>query len=225
MDPTDYVGKKGWSASGTLTAGEGGDGTGVTLQANFEDEPGDYTLQFGLIQPVVESGEFIKAVAEIVWTVEGNEVRRLVNCVNGMTVQGTGQAVKVRIFDDSTSTAIEYVVTALLVKGTRATVQQPPFLDGDYETFLAAEPANVREIPQNAGVISVMITVLPVNNNDVISAQKFRVHHQSAAATQLKSYDPMAYNFVPLAAGATRLLLQNLTGFDVVYMITYGIDG
>ncbi len=217
--------KKGWSVSGPLISGAGPSGNGISLQANFENEPGNYTVQFGLTQPVVQSGEIIRAVAEIVWSVEGNDVRRLVNAVNGMSVSGTAQGVKVRLFDNSVTVApITYQVSAQVVKGTRPSVAHPPFLYGDRFILISGGPSVVVPIPQNAGVTAVYVGATPTTAVNVPNGQ-LQVAHESAAATVLQEYEPRDFQWVPIGAGADRILIRNNSAEPISFTPVWGIDG
>lgn len=220
--------KKGWSASGPIIAGAGSAGQGISLQANFEEEPGNYTVQFGIVTPDtlnLPNGVILKATAEITWSVEGNDVRRLVDCVNGMSVSGTAQGVKVVIRDNSTSTqAIEYQVSVQVVKGTRPSVSHPPFLTGDTE-FLA-NLANVEvPIPVNAGVTSVAVYVAPVPKAVIAENDVMVQHHRIGGVVALNQYDPRDYQWVTIAAGANTVNLINNSGGFVLFTPVWGIDG
>jgi hypothetical protein len=215
--------KKAWSTSGNLISGAGDSGNGVSLQANFIDEPGNYTVQFGIQAPDISSGpaRVIKAVAEITWSVEGNDVRRLVDCVNGMSVTGTAQAVKVRVFDNSVGgAALEYQISIQVIKGTRPSVAHPPFLSGQPRAIADADQLLI-PIPQNAGVTSVMVLVgalaVPVPPGVTIS-------HESAV-TLLAIYEARDYQWVPIAAGANSIFVANGSGVGISATPIWGIDG
>ena len=214
--------KTGWSTTGNLIAGSGD--TGISLQANFK-ATGNYTVQFGITQPILEalSGRVIKALAEITWSVEGNDVRRLVNCVNGMTVSGTGQAVKVRVYDASDANPVEYQVSIQVVKGTRSSVQHPPFLYGDRETLLAGAQTQI-PIPQNAGVTSVYVPIGKIGTAGAINNNEIQVIHENLVSV-LSQYDPTVFQWVPIAGGATSITIVNNSTADLRITPVWGIDG
>lgn len=222
----------GWSQSGTLTPGVSD--RGVPLQVQFE-EAGDYTAQFFISNPNTDPDDnvIIRPRAEIVWSVQGNDVRRLVDCINGMTVQGVGQAVKIKIYDDSNIPAgplspepQDYIASVQVAKGSRGSVQQPPYYTSDI-SGLADGATETVQVPINAGAISAMVTVAPQTDGDVIPAYGVIVRQTSNSNIigLLKKYDPRQSDWVPLAAGANYIQITNQSGFNIFYQVTFGIDG
>lgn len=240
---TTLNGKKGWSSSGSIQATNGydpvlGPNAGVSLQANF-DESDVYTAQFfiGPVPPdaAFGAGEFIRARAEVTWSVEGNFVRRVIDVVNGASITGVAQGVKIRIFDDSVYStakpAINYDVSASVSRGARSSVQQPPVYSAtSLQLAAGAQNGNI-PIPQNAGVISVMLLVgtvatvpspNPVTEFSTICAQVTAAPNN----TTLRVYDARDYQWVPVAPGADHLLIvKDATTPILHYTAIFGIDG
>ncbi len=226
------INKDGWSASGKLIGGN--TSKSVSMQANFARDRGGpgsglYTVQFFV------GHEFTLAVterrsteAEITWSVEGNYVRRLVSVVNGMSVTGTGQAVKVVISDSSTSpTAQEYSVSCQVAPGARASIQQPPYLFREtlVELVNVGNTATIA-VPDNAGIISVYVAAAVTGGaagavpGDLLVAQK-------RGASTVVTFDPVAPGgWVPLAPGVSALQFLNLNApAQAEFSTFFGIDG
>ena len=102
--------KDGWSASGKLIAGIGGL---VQLQANFTSGGGlgcgQYTIQF-TTSGNINSPNPVFTEALITWSVEGNFLTRRVTVCNGMSITGSGQAVKVIITDNKQPIFVPQIV-------------------------------------------------------------------------------------------------------------------
>ncbi len=239
----------GWSKHGTLMSHDGGNSK-VQCQASFgtlskdgnsrDGAAGSYTVQFSVgDQDTTINIERILVVADIVWSVNGNDVRRRVSVVNGTSVSGVGESVKVTMFDDSDpniapGASKPYEVSITIAPGTRASGSIPPTLvvDHDIISVAAALPAGGKfigkNIPKDAGVTSVMVTVINVDGanapvaNDALGLV---VLEHRDATSPLKRYDPRMYGFVPLAPGATALFLANAGADACAVQITYGIDG
>jgi hypothetical protein len=228
MDASDFVGKTGWSGSGPLIPG---DSTGtVHMQADFNN-PGPYTIQFNINQPNVleQADEFIRTRAEIVWSVEGNSVRRTIDVVNGTSISGTGQAVHVRVFDESNLVSTEvvpYDVSMQTSRGTRAAVQQPP--NYSLDQFLM-DPSDqvVTDVPVEVGAISVSVSVSPFTAGQAILDNEILVFQTSESGAVLKAYDPRVDQWVPLASGCRKIdIVSALTiAAGAFLQITFGVDG
>ncbi len=219
--------KKGWSSSGNLIAGKA-DG-GIGLQAKFEETPGNYTVQFAVTYPPTDQlGNIIKARAEIVWTVEGNDVRRLVDIANGMSVSGVGQSVKVRMYDATAlgggKQPFPYPVSAQVVRGTRPSVEHPPFL---YENSLVVNAGSnaVFAIPQNAGVSSVQVYVKPEPVGVNVPLGQAVLYHVTGANGVINAYDPREVSWVPIAPGSEKIMVQNDSAVSLRFTTVWGIDG
>jgi hypothetical protein len=92
--------KTGWGQSGNLITGN--KTQRVSMQADFNVGVGafDFTAQFSLTPPGGGLGDaVVNAEALIHWRVEGQEVTRRVTIGAGTAVTGTGQAVRVEMFD------------------------------------------------------------------------------------------------------------------------------
>ena len=234
----------GWSQSGKLTSND--DSGIVSLQAVFP-ESGDYTVQISLADNTqgVVAGQpsSVQAEALITWSVEGNNVRRRVTVVNGLTVQGTAQAVYVSVKDKSIggfATPITYTVNIQVVPGTRASVQQPPTLISQrvfvgavdtqnptgYHYFVGPASSVNIPVPLDAGIISVFVTAFP-NPVTVIPQNNAQVQHNGGAGIQ-KNYDPNVLDgWVPLLPGTSNITLFNnfAAATSIDFTVTFGIDG
>jgi hypothetical protein len=217
--------KRGWSQAGKLLTGVEG---AVSLQANFKD-PGSYTVQFGVVPPPIAAPAFgiFDCSAVVEWSVEGNTIRRRVSVGNGTSISGQGQAVAVRVSDQSSGAfgANEYTVSIQVAPGTRPSVNKPPTLRG-YQTVVTVGggATSVLDIPQDAGVISVEtdVSVLVVGSLPVQAL----VLQVNGAGQILNQYDPtIVTGFVPVAPNATQVELVNLSANNYRLQFTFGIDG
>lgn len=232
MDPSDYINKAGWSATGTLMPGTTDESEGVGLQVQFADNPGAYTIQFNITQPntLLQVDEFIRVRALVVWSVEGNSVRRIIDVVNGTSISGTAQAVDVSVYDDSnivSTDVVPYTVSVQTAPGTRPSVQQPPnytigsisMTDTDNQSF---------DVPIEVGAISASVTVSPNNVGEPVAENEIIVFQVSESGAILKAYDPRVSQWVPLASGCRRLdIVTNIAAAPggVLVQATLGVDG
>jgi hypothetical protein len=234
---------KGWSASGTLQSKDSL--PAVQLQANFE-EPVPYTVQFAItnVREVTGTSHIgsYNPTAEIVWSVEGNSVRRVVSVINGTSVTGVGQGCRVTVRDQTPpsdpTVDMEYEVSILVAPGTRPATQVQPILVPLITDVLGvARPGTVFvdggtaidvAIPENAGVTAVFITAWAYNAGIPVALTDSDIEaaHTSAAYT-FKQYNPQKYNWVPIGPETTRIRLSNYMGptSQVLFNVTFGIDG
>jgi hypothetical protein len=226
--------KTGWSASGKLTTK---DSNGeVHLQADFgrqgesKGKAENYTVQFGILYPPPNSAIDpvpVNSEALIQWVVEGNYVTRRVTVVNGQSLTGTGQAVKVSVKDNSIGggVPVDYEVSIQVTPGTRGGSIQPPTLTPAIlpAALIIANGGQLAiPIPQDAGIIAVNASVFAAGV--VIAPNAVSVQHLGTASV-LKEYDPREAIWVPLAPGSTQVILKNNSGGPVKYSVTFGVDG
>jgi len=225
----------GWSATGSLIARQPRETKAVQLQAVFE-QSGNYTVQFS-VDPKTFSGLILNPIAEIIWSCEGNSVRRVVSVINGLSVSGMGQACKVTIYDATPGTfvfpGVEYDVSVQVVPGVRASTQQPPTFapiiagyPGIGSVILSAGSSIVVDVPQNIGAISTYITAGASPVPVILSEADLQVVQLDSLGIFLKMTDPREMAWVPLAPSAVHLyLFNNHPTSNVLFSLAYGIDG
>jgi hypothetical protein len=119
------------------------------LQIRFP-KPGYHTVQFNLQQrrpPITDSPLnplIVRAGAEIIWTVQGNAVRRVIDLTDGTSISGTGEACNVDIFDTSlvnlvTDVEYEYDISVQVTPGARPQLagSQPPLKNAEVGFYAA----------------------------------------------------------------------------------------
>jgi hypothetical protein len=239
QDRGEHATKTGWGTSGKLFTGQ--KDKVVTMQAVFP-EPGSYTAEFSRSDNP-NSNSPIFAEALLTWAVEGNYVSRRINIIDGASITGVSQAVKI-ILSDATPTPVigggpngsVYEVACQVAPGVRGSSKQPPTLVPTSGTLPAGGPAaggggafpvfaggttNIA-VPQDAGVISVYVTVSAVAPFAEFGALVI----MNNGAFTLKTYDPRDFpDWVPLSPGTTQIQLVNNTIADIKFSITFGIDG
>lgn len=214
--------KEGWSASRTLHHSD--PLTEVSLQVDFNSAK-NYTAQFRLTGDLRNK----KAQAEITWTVEGTQIRRVISVADGVSIQGSGQNVTIKIKDVSTAALIpgetpDYTALVVVTPGTRGSTSNPPTLSGGF--FVVAD-ANTQDVtaPVDSGVISVAVTLgtgipgTPIAQNSVMVAQI------DSGGNVLARYDPRNYFWVPLHPGCAKITIINNSGAAIVTSVEWGIDG
>lgn len=220
-----------WSQSGKITPGSETDF--VRLQARFPGS-GAYILQFEIADSNNYGlGERAALEAVITWSVHGNNVRRVVDCKNGISIQGNAEAIDVKVYDNSrligAAVRNPIEVSMQVVAGTRPAVEQPPTLS-QAPTFLPAGPSNdFIEIPRNAGIINFFIMVSHPVLGVVIPPNSIKAFQTNTGGTQLAFVEvapDCCPEWVPLVNGATHILIEaGGTAPSTVWAIVWGIDG
>jgi hypothetical protein len=201
------------------------------LTPDGKPDPGNYTLQFGVDDPNTSAtvDGYVLTRAEIIWKVSGNDVRRVVDCANGVSVTGAAEGVSVSVFDETNgprANSRPYVVSLQVVKGTRPSIQQPPVYS-TAEAVLAGAGAFVDiNIPANIGAVSVSVVVAPVNVGVAIGAYDIEVIQFAPTLTGRKRYDPRQDQWVPLVGGASLIEIQTSVACPPFrYQVSFGVDG
>lgn len=195
----------------------------------------------GLVAPSTGGGEIltnvpVNAIAEIKWSVEGNDVRRLVSVVSGMSVTGVGEGIKVSVVDRSTIlnpgngvpyAPVNYDVDITCAPGSRASVTQPPTLTAQNPTdltysFITTGIANAFvSVPSDAGVISAYVTAF--SDGNILTDADVSVSQLNGAL--INRVTAPNTGWIPLVAGTSTLKLNNLSAHTILWSVTFGIDG
>lgn len=242
--------KTGWSAVGTLTtrtdANPNPDGA-VHLQVDFGEKNSEYyTLQFSILPPpfVGEESIGIKGKAELLWTVEGNFIRRVVSVSNGQSISGLGQAVSIKITDDSfnpnDNPAVQYGVSVQVTRGTRPAYgnSQPPLfsvMEGIYQAQIGPPnpdaPVTVAAgsdlaiaVPPDCG-INCFLLMIKVDGVAGIDDESVRVEQTSAGIIMAETSLRMANDWQPLMPGATTIVITNSSASDIIVTPLFGVEG
>lgn len=235
------------------TPGVGAVGNGFGLQADFVENPGYYTVQFTLDYPTVPApfaAPVIRALAEVGWSVEGTTNRRLLHVTSGAVISGAGQGVVVKLIDDSIVVdepfppGLKYQAHITLVKGNRPQMagNQPPIYQptptGSSVTILAdqlgyeipagtgtgAGPGVVSiDVPQNAGINSVLFCVAPIQGDLPLTAAQLA---QITLNTSAGTFDGNRLGtWIPIPPGSDAVSLVNYTNQDFTGTIVFGVEG
>jgi hypothetical protein len=125
--------KKAWSQAGPLFCQQLH--PVVTMNVCFP-EPDVYTVQFEISSLLQDPGQSAQLTfADIVWSVNGTNVKRTVSVISGTTVSGVGEAVYVKVYDASPPgsevgvAGAKYTATINISPGLRPAQSQQPYYD------------------------------------------------------------------------------------------------
>lgn len=245
--PGSFQGKQGWQAFHQLTGGDYE--YRPTLQANFP-RSGYYTVQFSVSYPFVEN-EFppnFLTLAEVVWSVEGNFIRRLMSLYNGAVISGSGQAVKVTLLDYS-SVAVggpfQYGVSVQVTPDARPAEVAPPTYQANTDasiaesarpglsavTAIAAGASATFEVPKNAGVNGFMIQCtgrqvpsVPFVEQQLQDGVGITVSN-SLSSTVLVLDGRSLDKWIPMPPDAAEIEVSNGSALDIAVTPIYAIEG
>lgn len=233
-----------WSTSGTLRTpaptGPGGLGErgteSVSLQAVF-DEPGVYTVQFALVARLPNAPfDFplvAQARAEITWSVEGNQITRIVDLTDGCSVVGLGQGVRVVVRDVTPlqtipqQTPYDYTIGISVTKGTKNSAVTPPTYK--LASAVTMDTDKTFAIPHDAGANALFVypgfdaASPPTNGVIVIGVDQFNTPQFS-----YRLYANEIPTWVPLVPGVERIRVVRITGIaadPIALTVLLGIDG
>lgn len=238
--------KRGWSQTGEMVVGGNAK---VTLQADF-DVPSYYTVQFNIIPPadlqIPDPLQQLNVYAEITWNVSGNSVRRIISVGDGISISGTGQGCRVKVFDNSTlrtpGATFRYQVTCQISPDTRASnTNAPPTLwtqpqDDGFE-LVYADPLSTRnvnvsnvliaagnvrafDVPDDAGVNGMFFQVQNFSNpaNGVPDGSLLIRQRQSESGTLIQSHnDASSRNiWIPIYPSTRIVTYDNVDAADAL---------
>jgi hypothetical protein len=230
--------KEAWAAGGNLVSGDAN--KNVSLQYTFE-KPGAHIVQFNYVgpkaDPVAVYGAAVKCEALITFETNGNTVTRRVSVGEGTTVQGSGESVKVVVYDttelgDSVVRPDDlgrvYSVGVSVAPGTRGSFTNPPILSENNTLLSLPGPSTVIvNIPDGSGANSVLVAVAAAGVNPIPEQgiQVEQLFGSGFGITTLMQYDPRAFAFAPLAPGVKQIKIRNKTLAAIYASVIWGIDG
>lgn len=231
----------GWSTTGRLTTPivfntvpltYQRDGKGIAVQAKLSDSE-YYSVEFGLTPPPDAAGIIaFKAIADVLWTVQGNSIRRRFSVQTGTVISGTGELVNVTVADASETgfgtPPVEYTVAINIAKGQRPSTPQPPtffsrdIISGLRPPYQVNGGGNILiPIPQDIGINQFMLAVSQFSGSSaIVGPNDLTVFMQSATF----NYDYFN-RWLPLPPGDVLMQVNNNTA-DIWFVTPiWGVEG
>lgn len=235
----------GWKNRGTLIA-NGNLSTSVAMTIDLSDQIQTHTVQFDGFNNDLNIGALpsITAVAqaEVLWSVGGVEIRRLVSVIDGLSISGAAQAVTVNIRDVTLNNinlpAATYSVGMTVVPGLRANTGQPPILrvngtneaGTEFQFFGGAAPGERCDwiVPSNAGVNSffVIARLTGAAGADMADTD-LSIELDSINTGDMMRFDASSRNlWLPIFGGVRRIrVVNNHATRSMNLCVILGIDG
>lgn len=220
----------GWAQSGPLYTFSGayGNQNPVKLIVEKFDRSAVYTAQIGL--NVGDTTAPVQAIAEVVWSINGTPVRRVVSVSQGCSISGVTESARVTIYDDTPAiegqenVQREYVALANVAVGQRGATTLPPFLRVWSATqALNASASTAVQVPFNAGVVGLRTSVAAAGN---AGATVTMTDSQGTIYDQYVVSPGENAEFVPLAPGTTIVTITNNDSANPIYISgQWAIDG
>ena len=217
--------QSGWAQSGNLYTGT--DNSVVKLMVERFDRAAVYTVQIGLNVGDAD-GQPVQAEAEVIWSINGTPIRRVVSVSQGCSISGVTESARVTVYDKTPhvegSTVYEYVALVNVAPGPRAATTLPPFLRTWPTTqSLAASDSTQVQVPDNAGVVGFRLSVFAAGAAGatvVMTDNLGTVYDQYIVPPGANSI------FVPLAPGTTQIVVTNNDAANPIYLSgQWAIDG
>jgi hypothetical protein len=234
-----------WSQSGQLAVND--TARVVGLQGTFDPNEGAvHTVQFNVAPPIppvyppvapeVGDGSFV-AYADIQWTVNGGTNYRTVSVVDGMSISGVGEAVKVSVRDATPvspgeiTPGVLYGVTITVAPGTRGSQINPPYWAPPLSVAVTLGPGTNSgpiQIPVGIGANSLNIAFVELApGGGVVNPPQMTVGFQRPGGFGLGAFTPLSPDqWVPIPPLARSFQVNNLSATDnITFTYFLGIDG
>lgn len=243
---------KSWSKFGPLRAGIVG--SAQVAQVDLSTNPAYHTVQFAIKALDPQGALAVATVAEVIWSVQGNQIRRLINVTNGAALSGLADNVNIKIFDASspavwagaTEENRTYFVSATMTKGTRPTLEQPPLLNTRADITSQTDPnaaylsspivvasgggTGTWNVPENVGAISYYWTYAADAPPGVFTGSELTVTEQlpPTGAPQTANIGDVscANQWRRLYPNVSRLLFTNNHASEAANIsVIWGVEG
>lgn len=185
-----------------------------------------FTVQFG-IGPKEDPEGRNKPVALIEWAANGVTVYRKVSAINGMSISGVGEAVRVKVFDEGDSGAeTPYPSTCIVSIGSRGGNAPPTLQNQDFVNLSTAGGTGSFTIEENVGIIAVRL--LAVNDAGLkYDPDALTAIFRDGTGTLISGFQNFNVNgFVQVPPGAVSISVENEdAAVDVDVFPVFMIDG
>jgi hypothetical protein len=223
--------QSGWGLSGSLyTNNIDSNNNPVKLAVDRFDRAAVFTVQFGL--NLGDGGFAVQAEAEVVWSVNGQPIRRVVSISQGCSISGVTESINVKMYDKTplifsqggVPALNRYIALASVAPGARAATTLPPSLRAWSSTQeLGAGASTVLAVPNNSGVIGFRLSVFAEGN---AGAQVTMMDVNGSVFDDYNVNPGENSIFVPLASGTTMLLITNNDSVNPINISgQWAIDG
>ncbi len=201
------------------------------------------TVQFS-IDPIFNPaalGKRSAAIATVLWSVDGNTIKRRLSMLPGTSISGSADAVQVIMEDDTrvnpappAGVLLDYNVGCQVSEGVRAGAMPPVLVPEDNAAGTwfsgkaivnAGAGSAFLAIPNDAGIVSVS-AMISSNTGVVIPDNSVVVQQVSGTTIVVREYDPRyGDSFVPLHPFASNIHVLNYGAAQISVYILWGIDG
>lgn len=105
-----------------------------------ELEPGEYTVQFQIVEPVID-GLGSATYAYVYWKVDGQQVQRIISVFSGSVISGVANSVHVHLLDQSDRANHHFTGLVGVTNGSQTvTTAQPQTLARDEVIYFTSQP-------------------------------------------------------------------------------------
>lgn len=210
----------------------------IQLQCSFDRQMQTHTIQFnGPDNFAIGAIGAVMPEAEIIWSVEGVSIRRVVSISDGLSISGEAQSVTVNMYDQSFDGPERYTVGCTVAPGVRGDTQQPPLLRVNttvaggvqfpFGVGLAAAASADWLLPPNVGAVSSFMTVrgaappaAPLVENEV------EITHFNGGLVPVKFYGLSGcFKYIPLFGGTRLVRITNRSATAIAVAHHFGIEG
>src|SRR5271157_2812972 len=178
--------------------------------------PNIYTVQFGFVETGDRDSTSVpSANAIVIWSVKGQQQRRILSIASGSAISGVCDAVNIKIRDTSIlsngAKPIPYAIQTTLTKGPRASTGEPPSLTTSENQIVSGgvTPGATFIVPVDAGVMSFFVFACG-DSGAVLAVTDIVVQVVGSGGILLAAYYPLITGkWVPLPAGAYAVIINS----------------
>ena len=192
------------------------------------DRAAVFTVQLGL--NLGDGGFPVQCEAEIIWSLNGQPIRRVVSVSQGCSISGVTESIGIKIYDvtpvirGGVNTPQEYFALGSVAPGPRAATTLPPFLRAWSQTqAIAAAGTTALAVRNNAGVVGFRLSVWA---EGIAGATVTMTDSNGTVYDQYVVPPGLNNEFVPLAPGTTMVVITNNDAANPIYLSgQWAIDG
>ena len=226
--------QSGWGLSGPLyTNTVDHNNNPVKLAIDHFDRAAVFTVQLGL--NLGDGGFPVQCEAEIVWSLNGQPIRRVVSVSQGCSISGVTESIAVKLYDvtpiipgigpsPTPPSFNKYIALASVAPGSRAATTLPPFLRAWSQTqTVDASGSTALAVRNNAGVVGFRLSVWATG---IAGATVTMTDSNGTIYDQYVVPPGQNNEFVPLAPGTTMVVITNNDAANPIYLSgQWAIDG
>lgn len=191
------------------------------LQIN-QLEPGEYTLQFSIVEPVID-GLGSATYAYVDWKVDGQQFQRIISVYSGAAISGVANSVDVHLLDQSNRAGNTFPTTFDVVNGSDVVTSADPITMAANEIFFVHNDTKGYALAAGVNNVTTFKLATPFTGVTQPSAEAYAIATYKVGASLSKGTRPTTMQPPVLFTVPTQTIQHGNAAIDLILPADAGI--